>query len=81
MAYNKAQLIAAYCEARGITVAEIPAEEVKIQARIDRDIAKWQERIDNIPATAKQAMKQVALDHLNNKANEQVIEDNAGVSL
>lgn len=81
MPYTKQQLIDAFCAARGCQPSDLPNIEIKIQARLDKQREEIQARLDKIPTTAKQEMKNVALNYLNMQSAQQVISDNDGVSL
>lgn len=80
MIYTKAQLIAAFIEARGIEETDIPVIEVEIEAKLDAQRIKIQARLDNLP-TAKQRMKSIALQHLAKSEKLQSIADNENVTL
>ena len=79
--YTKQELIDAFCRARDCQPADLVDMEVTIQKFIDRNRSQIQARLDNIPATAKQQMKQIALQQLAKEAAEQAVIDNDGVSL
>ena len=81
MEYTKQELIDAYITARNCQESDLPALEIQIQTQIDNKRAALQTQLDEMPTTAKQRMKVVALRYLNKQAAEQTVIDNDGVSL
>ena len=79
MAYTKQQLIQAFCEARNCNVSDLPDVETQIQTRLDNQREQIQNRLNALPLTAKEQMKQIAIEHLNKEANKQAVIDNSGV--
>ena len=81
MPYTKQDLIDAFCRARNCQPSDLPDIEVQVQDFLDKRRAEVQARLDSIPTTAKEKMKQIALTQLAKEEAEQAVIDNSGVNL